>query len=242
MMDEAFMARRRAAGILEDVDSLGFSVVPHHRFDTGTGEEIMAKKSDAIVVSATPDVAKLASMKSQGAELAEFLRSRPCETPEQEAWFSSQLSSVRGLLKMLEDERTSITKPMLDAKRRVDGLFSPATSPLKDCETVIRDKLASAARARFAAEAEARRLAADAAATGDHLGAVEALASAPDAVTTSGSSARAVWRHVVDDFAALPDEYKLTNHDALAELSKGANEPAAVPGVRWYLDAAVRAK
>jgi hypothetical protein len=48
-----------------------------------------------------------------------------------------------------------------------------------------------------------------------------------------------VWRFVVEDFAKLPDEFKLTNHDAIAEL---ANERPEIPGVRWYADVAVRAK
>lgn len=185
------------------------------------------------------DVAKLASYRSQATELAAFLRSAPCSTAAEEAWFSSQLSSVRGLLKSLEDERTSITKPMLEAKRRVDGLFAPATKPLQECEGIIRGKLADAARARFAAEAEARRLAAEAAAAGDPGAAIVALASAPEAVVTTGSSARVVRKWRVVDLAAVPREYLTVDTESVeAALTAGVE----IPGVEVYDDVAVRAK
>lgn len=192
---------------------------------------------------ANVDVLKLVSYKAQGAALVEFLEGQPCTNAAQETWFSEQLSAVRGLIKGLEDERTSVTKPMLEAKRHVDELFAPATAPLKRCEVVIRGKLADVARMRFQADADARRLAADAAAQGDHLGAMAALAEAPDAIRTLGSSARATWIAAVRDFRLVPDEFKVINDRALAQAAKGSDgEPAPIPGIEWVLDATVRAK
>lgn len=198
------------------------------------------------IVKAPPaaDVKKLAEQKREATELKAFLAERPCETPEEEAWFSSTLSSVRGLHKALEDQRTAITKPILASKAAVDALFAPVTKPLKECEGVIRQKLADAARIRFQAEREARQLAEVAAAQGRHEDVLEALASAPVHVPTSGSSARMVWVAIVEDFSALPDAFKLPNEAALAAAGKtaGTGQPDAIPGVAWVLDAAVRAK
>lgn len=188
------------------------------------------------------DVVKLASYTDQAKGLITVLTEAPCSTPAEEAWFSESLSAVRGLIKGLDDERTSITKPILESKRRVDELFAPAVKPLQQCETIIRSKLQAAATARFQA-AQAARLAADVAAAHKmYEEVVDILAAMPEAVATSGSSARGVWVGEVVDFSALPDKFKEVNYRALAELAKGEGEPAPVPGVTWRLEAKVRAK
>lgn len=192
---------------------------------------------------ANVDVVKLSSYQNQGTALVEFLEGQPCTNAAQETWFSEQLSAVRGLIKSLEDERTSHTRPLLDSKRRIDSMFEPATAPLKKCELVIRAKLADVARMRFQAEADARRLAAVASEAGDHFGAMAALAEAPDAIRTLGSSARATWIAAVTDFRLLSDEYKVVNEAALAKAARGSDgEPAPIPGIEWVLLATVRAK
>lgn len=189
------------------------------------------------------DVAKLASYKQQAEGLAEFLEAQPCSSPEEEAWFSQNLGAVRGLLKDLEDSRTSVTKPMIAAKAKVDGLFAPATKPLQRCEAIIRAKLAEAATARFQAAAEARRLAESASQAGDFEAVVVALAEAPVDVKGSGSSAKAVYVAEVVDFAALPDQYKMVNARALHDAGGVFDgEPDLIPGVVWRLEAKVRAR
>lgn len=198
----------------------------------------MSKKI-AIVPAQGPDVAKLADTRRQATELVEFLRGAPCETPTEEAWFSATLSSVRGLLKGLEDERTAITKKILESKRAVDGLFTPATTPLKAAEAVIRGKLAGAARLRLAAETAARLAAETAAAEGRHADVIVALASAPDAVATTGSSARAVKKWRVVDSALVPREYLVIYENAVDAAVKAGVE---IPGIEVYDDVAVRAK
>lgn len=197
----------------------------------------MAKKADIVPVA---DVKKLAEQRREATELVEFLESAPCDTPETEQWFSATLSSVRGLHKALEEQRTAITKPILASKSAVDALFAPVTKPLKQAEGIIREKLASAARARFAAEAESRRLAAEAAQEGRHEEVLDALASAPEHVATSGSSARVVrkWRCV--DLAAVPREFLALDVGALDLAAKKGVE--SIPGIEFYDDVAVRAR
>lgn len=189
------------------------------------------------------DVAALASYRAQAEGLIDVLTNAPCETPEQEAWFSQSLSAVRGLIKGLEDERQAVTKPMLEAKRRADALFAPATKPLQQCEQIIRGKLAQAATLRLQA-AQAARLAAESAAqAGDFEAVVDALAAAPEAVSTSGSSTRAFWTFEVVDFAALPDRFKMVDGRELGALGGCLDgEPEPVPGVVWRLEAKLRAK
>lgn len=185
------------------------------------------------------DLPHLLDTRRQAVELCEFLSCAPCATPQEEAWFSSTLSSVRGLLKGLEEERTALTQPLLSVKRAIDGMFAPATSPLKQAEGVIREKLAGAARLRLAAETAARLAAETAAAEGRHADVIDALASAPEAVATTGSSARVVKKWRVVNFAAVPDSFKAVNERLLDDAAKLGVE---VDGIEFYDDVAVRAK
>jgi hypothetical protein len=193
-------------------------------------------------VEVQTDIIKLMSYKSQGEELAAFLSEKPCETPEEEQWFSQTLSSVRGLLKGLEDARTQATKPLLAAKREIDNLFSPATAPLKHCESTIRLRLADAARMRFAAAAESRRLAADAAAEGRFADVLAVLDDAQVTVATAGSSARVAWVARVVDINLVPRQYLMVNETALTAAGKGTEQPLQIPGIEWEMEAKVRAK
>jgi hypothetical protein len=193
-------------------------------------------------VEVTTDVVKLASYKTQAEDLAEFLSAKPCATAEEEQWFSQTLSSVRGLFKSLEDERTKATAPLNLAKRQIDAMFAPATKPLKECEAVIRTKLADAARMRFAAAAESRRLAADAAAEGRFADVLAVLDDAQVTVATAGSSARVSWVARVVDIDLVPRQYLMVNETALAAAGKGTEQPNAIPGIEWEMEAKVRAK
>jgi hypothetical protein len=202
-------------------------------------------KTDEIVKATGVDVAELANYKSQAVQLVDFLTHAPCKTPEQEAYFSARLSDVRALVKKLDDERTSRTKPILAAKRSVDSLFTPCIDPLKECETIIRAKLAAAAQGRFEQEQEAMRIAEEAASTGDDLGVMTALAAVPDVVQTSGSSVSFEWVADVVDFRQLSDTYKMVDVAKLAGVgraAKAAGTEPNVPGVKWTKQAKVRAK
>lgn len=203
----------------------------------------LADKTDSIVRAVAVDVVSLASYTSQALELGVFLIQQPCKTAEQEAWMSQQLSTVRALLKRLDDQRTALTKPLLEAKRRVDGMFSPATKPLAECESIIRGKLAGAALGRLEREKAALQLAQEAAAMGNTDRVMDALAMVPESVATIGSSVTYRWAVASVDFAALPEEYKTIDHARLAAVAKaaGAEEPV-VPGVRFERTATVRAK
>lgn len=202
------------------------------------------KKVDAIVATAGVDVVGLADTRRQASELVSFLENAPCETTEAEQWFSAQRSNVGALLKGLEDERKKITAPLNTAKRAIDALFAPATGPLKECEAVCLEKLRGAQQRRLEAETAARRLAATAAQAGDAVAVIAAAAAIPEKVATEGSSAGWRWVAKVVDKAAVPEEFKVVDMDALCGVGAHAkatgSEPEAIPGVEWVKEATIR--
>lgn len=204
----------------------------------------MSRKNE-IALPQNVDVAKLASYRSQATELVAFLEAAPCNTPETERWFSTQLSNCRALIKEIETERTKITSAILATKRSVDALFKPAVTPLERCEAVIRAKLQGAAQMRLRAEEAVLQLAADAASAGDHKAVLAAVASLPEAPATEGSSSGWRWEANVVDFEALSDDFKMVDEEALviagSQAKKLGTEPSA-RGVVWTKVATLRAK
>lgn len=201
-------------------------------------------KVTAMVKATGVDVIELTSYRTQALGLSEFLSMRNCATPAEESWFSEQLSSVRALLKTLEDKRTSITAPLNAAKRSVDALFKPASEPLKECEIIIRSKLTEAAQLRLEAQQAALALAAESAQAGDSDAVLAAIAEMPVAVTTAGSSAGSKWeveKAVVDE---MPRNWLIPNAEALDTLCKLSKDGPApiVAGVTFRRVATVRAK
>ncbi len=199
----------------------------------------MTTKPKTTSLTVPTDLPHLASYRQQGLQLVDFLKSQSATAPGAEQWFSEQLPTVRALFKKLDEERTVMTKPLLAVKAGLDAMFKPATDPLKQCEEIIRGKLAEAARPTLAAATEAKRLAAQAAQAGDHHAAITALAKAPEHVPTTGSSARVVRKWRVVDLSAVPREYLTIDEDAVTAACKSG---VAVAGVEYYDDVAVRAK
>lgn len=198
------------------------------------------KKSSDLVKSSGVDVVALTSTRRDALGLVEFLSEAPCETPAEEAWFSTQLSNVRALQKGLEERRTAITKPLLEAKRAIDALFSPATKPLAECEGIIRRKLAEAGNRRLAAQRASLLAAETAAVEGRVEDAIEALAAAPVAVKTEGSTSKVVRAWRVVDLASVPREFLQLDTDALDLAAKKGVE--SIPGIEFYDEVKVRAK
>lgn len=202
------------------------------------------KRADAIVATAGVDVVVLADTRRQASELVSFLESAPCETTEAEQWFSAQRSNIGALLKGLEDERKKITAPLNTAKRAIDALFAPATTPLKECEAVCLEKLRGAQQRRLEAETAARQLAATAAQAGDAVAVIAAAAAIPEKVATEGSSAGWRWVAKVVDKAAVPEEFKVVDTDRLekgaAACKASGEEPVPLAGVEWVKEATIR--
>ncbi len=206
-------------------------------------------KTDALVAATGVDVAELASFKQQGTQLVDFLESiQSLDTPEKEAWASQRRADVGALLKLLEDNRKSLKAPLLEAGRRVDGLFKPSTAPLEKAEEILIKLLKDAATARDAAE-RAAMLAAEAAAAKQDDGAVmAALAQVPTTpLASTGGSTKVKW--VVDhiDVSKLDRSYvkEVADEDKIDGELRAANAAGTEPritGVTFKREAAFRRK
>ncbi len=201
--------------------------------------------ADEITTLPAASIAELREQAVDFRELRDFLRDAPCEPGPQEQWFSERLSDVAALTKTVEERRTSITKPLLESKRSIDALFKPLTDPLKEADTIIREKLRSAARKRLQAEREALAKAQAALTAGLVDESDAALDTIPEFLETSGSTSQRTWAWKVADFSALSDTFKTVDTSAIdaairAHTRTGSTEPPVIPGLVFDLDATIR--
>lgn len=173
---------------------------------------------------------------------------------------ASRAKEVAEVMKDIEDARTAAVAPLLDMQRQINA----QCKPLADRLDVVKRRYATLVtawqkreeddRKRVAAEEKAKSEAALEEAAGlaesDPIGSEAALQRASDLAAASrarvaavpnkvgggyGSiTGRKVWKWTVEDFAVLPDLYKVVNVKALNGMAptKG-NAPPDIPGIRW---------
>lgn len=194
----------------------------------------------------TSTVEELASAKKAVPSLIAFVDALPISAASEKK-LAESLSATRKLIADLEAQRTGITKPLLEAKRQTDALFSPTTKAFSSLEARIRERLAEMARARILAERAALEAAQAALAAGDEAALDEAVGSLPGPVELSGAAAKAVWVVAEVDLSLLPEAFKVVslNREAVDRVLRDhgdSDRPPVVPGIRFELDVKVRAK
>lgn len=137
---------------------------------------------------------------------------------------SNILTDVKSQFKELEDMRTSATKPMLQAKRKVDAWFTPATKALKECEAILKEKMTGYIEQLEQAKLEALQ-------DGDHATAI----AVPDAQLPDNVQERSVWDYEIENFDDVPRDLLALDHSAVKILMKD-HDPALlnIPGLKFY--------
>lgn len=124
----------------------------------------------------------------------------------------------------LDEKRTSITRPILEAKRRVDEVFMPPIKALRGAAAKLREALSA-----YVALTDRRAISAVATGT-----------AVPEIVTgIEGVHVTRGLSFEIRDVDALPREYLRPDEDKIAEaISRGLE----IPGVVRTITAALRRK
>jgi len=180
-----------------------------------------------------------------------------------------ELKTIKGRMKELDDSRTSMTRPLDEAKKRIMAMFSPVEDGLKKAENLIkramlgyqqeqeRKRQEEEARLRKIAEDEQRRRnalatkqAEKARARGNEERAQEILENVPIIPTpvvlkeqskVKGISTRKVWKFRIIDANQLPREYMIANEKMLLAFAQATKGTIPVPGVEFYSEKIVAA-
>ena len=92
----------------------------------------------------TPDLkadSAVVAVQSEATKLTNFARSLVIRTAEQYGTAAQWLQSIKGLLGKIEDARTRVTRPLLEAQREVNAQAKEASQPLLDAERQIKAAL-----------------------------------------------------------------------------------------------------
>ncbi len=175
----------------------------------------------------------------------EALEAWPCETVKDEQDLGEMLGAVKGQFNAWEEKRTSITKPLLEAKRAVDSLFKPMLDTLARAERIIKDKLAAAHVRRMEANAAAQAQAGQLAQAGNPQAASQELAKVQVVQAPPGVQFQEGWDFTVEDLDAVPRAWLSVDHSKvriyLRDYSKSQTVPP-VPGLRFFRSPIVKSK
>lgn len=156
--------------------------------------------------------------------------------------FASELvRKAKAAHKRLDERRTAITKPLLASKRKVDDLFAPSLSALKEIERVLKEKIGAYAVQQTQAAATAMVTTAAVYAAGGTP--TEAI---PEIPTAPGISTAIYWDFEIVNPAEVPRELCSPDPEKIQRAIWYADtphtEPRHIPGVVFKLRADVTAR
>ena len=171
--------------------------------------------------------------RAEAQQVLQLVQGLPVETPEQREFIGSLINQAGAKVKELEDQRTSVTGPLLQIKRTIDGWFKP---PVEFYEA-IKKTLAGKLQAWESDQKTARTAALVAIAAGAGLAPAAAFEAAHANVELPDNvGSRTVLEYEITDWAMLPGKYKIlvANHEAIkADIAKHGLTLDA-PGLRVF--------
>lgn len=186
----------------------------------------------------------LAQVKDKWAKSLASYKETPCTNQAQKDWWAQFGGKAQSILKALEDERKSLTQPLLEQQRKLKAEFDGAAAPVAEAKALAKAKIEaydlSVREAERKALADARALAE----AGDTAKAIATVQSAPEPQTTKGVATRYEWTTEVMDWSLVPEAFtkKVLDHDAVKAYTKSlpADATPEVPGLRFTLRATTR--
>ena len=189
-------------------------------------------------VIVTPTVrASLGERIAQASIDLDMIRALPYETPQDEADAAEIMNALRAAWKEVEEERTSLTKPLNAVKRGIDALFGPLLSKLAEGERAIKAALVAAQERRERLNEAARNAAILAAQNSDTAGAAAALAMVREETPPPGVYFREVWAFEVENGADVPRSFLAVDEakvGAFVSACETSGLDPEIPGLRFF--------
>jgi hypothetical protein len=189
---------------------------------------------------------ELAHEADKASQALGMLHAFTIETEEDHTFAGAVLLQIKASWKELEEKRTSVTGPILEAKRTVDEWFKPVQGPLKEAERILKEKISAYILARKAANEAAMLAAASAAQAGDGEAALVHVGAIQDAPRVAGISVKEVWDWEVENLDEVPREFLMLDERKVREAIWYADTqntpPRPIPGLRFVLRGQVTAR
>lgn len=151
-----------------------------------------------------------------------------CASPEDAADIAAVRDFAHDKLAELEERRTSITKPLNDAKRAVDALFAPVKAPWQALKDDCTDKLNAYETAKLALEAAAKEAAKALSAAGNVDAAAIVLEDAR-VTPAEGYKKSYKWCAVLDDVNAVDRAWLRVDWDRIEQYCRAYKDSEEIP-------------
>ena len=177
----------------------------------------------------------------------EFAKARVIATVEDVKLTNDDLALISKLKKAMETKRKSLLDPLKAQSDAIRETYTFLMAPVLEAGEIYREKMLAynaeqdrirkeqeeINRKRQEAAEQEMRLKGE---LSESVGLVEVMPEASKKVSTElGSSGqRDNWKWQVEDFALLPDEYKVVDGSMLTAVAKKHHDQKQVPGVRFY--------
>jgi len=150
------------------------------------------------------------------------------------------LQAIKERMKLVEDKRTSITKPMNKSLKEVNALFKTLSEPLKTADKIIRDKILAfrTKREEQAAKRQEKLIARAEEEEDENI--AEALADKAAAVQANVGESQTMkrWTFKVIDIKKVPRQYLVLDSVAVRDAIRDGERQ--IPGIDIYLESSVR--
>lgn len=150
------------------------------------------------------------------------------------------LTQAKGRWKILEDKRTSLTKPLLAVKRGIDDLFSPVLGSLAQTEQILKQKIGA-----FTAAREEQRRALMRSSAAEHQAGGTPIMVIPEPAKVQGVSVQVFWNFRITDPDQVPRDLCSPDQAKIGRAVWYANTetpPRPISGVEFFLDQQVSAR
>jgi predicted DNA-binding protein len=178
--------------------------------------------------------AELAPQEDEAKRIREAFEALGIESQEDIDFANELLRDVKARWDHVEARRTAITKPLNEALVQANATFRPALTLFKQCETILKKKVADGIVHLRRVQTESLRLMAKQSAAGDMEAARATMLRMPDARLPERTSIREVWDFELVDFQQVPPDYLITVVDAEKVSRAVASGVRQIPGFRIY--------
>jgi hypothetical protein len=180
----------------------------------------------------------LALQRADAEQALERFKSIVCSTPEAAQFFEEAMAMAHKAVKALEDERTTLTKPLQDEVKSIQAEFKPVENAFAALKDISKQKVSEYRTQVALRAAEARERAVLAAQAGNTQECAVALAEVPDEVSSSFE-----WGFTVTNLSQVDRKFLMLDERAvkqhLAPL-KNSDSISAEPGLEFFKRAVVR--
>jgi hypothetical protein len=152
------------------------------------------------------------------------------------------LQHIKGNLNRVIDRKEEITKPLNAALKAVRDLFRPSENALKECERILKLKIATANNNIREANRIAQLATQAALQQGDVLAAAQHSGAIQSTEAPQGLQLRAVFRCRVVNPAMLPREFLMPDEAKIREHVARYGKQHPIPGVEVSEDTQVIAR